>query len=96
MHTKATIASVTKDIPLNKLKPSPANVRKTGADVGLEEFAASIAAHGLLQPLVVEPERNGGEETGWYLVTAGERRRKALRILAKQKQIKRNEPIPWV
>ena len=95
MHTKATIASVTKDIPLNKLKPSPANVRKTGTDVGLEEFAASIAAHGLLQPLVVEPERNGeGEETGWYLVTAGERRRKALRILAKQKRIKRNEPIP--
>ena len=95
MHTKATIASATKDIPLNKLKPSPANVRKTGADVGLEEFAASIAAHGLLQPLVVEPERNGeGEETGWYLVTAGERRRKALRILAKQKRIKRNEPIP--
>ena len=95
MHTKATIASATKDIPLNKLKPSPANVRKTGTEVGLEEFAASIAAHGLLQPLVVEPERNGeGEETGWYLVTAGERRRKALRILAKQKRIKRNEPIP--
>ena len=95
MHTKATIASVTMDIPLNKLKPSPANVRKTGVDVGLEEFAASIAAHGLLQPLVVAPERNGeGEETGWYLVTAGERRRKALRILAKQKRIKRNEPIP--
>ena len=46
MHTKATIASVTMDIPLNKLKPSPDNVRKTGADVGLEEFATSIAAHG--------------------------------------------------
>ena len=82
-------------IPLNKLKPSPANVRKTGTEVGLEEFAASIAAHGLLQPLVVEPERNGeGGETGCYLVTAGERRRKALRILAKQKRIKRTEPIP--
>ena len=95
MHTKATIASVTMDIPLNKLRPSPGNVRKTGVEVGLEEFATSIAAHGLLQPLVVEPERNGeGEETGWYLVTAGERRRKALRILAKQKRIKRNEPIP--
>ena len=89
MHTKATIASATKDIALNKLKPSPGNVRRTGTEVGLEEFATSIAAHGLLQPLVVEPERNGeGEETGWYLVTAGERRRKALRILAKQKRIK--------
>jgi ParB family transcriptional regulator, chromosome partitioning protein len=97
MHTKATIASVTKDIPLNKLKASPANVRKTGADVGLEEVAASIAAHGLIQPLVVEPERNGeGGETGCYLVTAGERRRKALRILAKEKRIKRTAPIPCV
>jgi ParB family transcriptional regulator, chromosome partitioning protein len=44
---------------------------------------------------VVEPERNGnGDETGCYLVTAGERRRKALKILAKQKRIKRTEPIP--
>jgi ParB family transcriptional regulator, chromosome partitioning protein len=95
MHMKATIATAVKDIPLNKLKPSPANVRKTGADVGLEEFAASIAAHGLIQPLVVEPEQNGeGGETGCYLVTAGERRRKALRILVKQKRIKRTEPIP--
>jgi ParB family transcriptional regulator, chromosome partitioning protein len=95
MHTKATVASATMDIALDKLKRSPDNVRKTGADVGLEEFAASIAAHGLLQPLVVEPERNGeGGETGWYLVTAGERRRKALQMLVKQKRIKRTEPIP--
>jgi ParB family chromosome partitioning protein len=95
MHTTATIANVTKDIPLNKLKPSPANVRKTGADVGLEEFAASIAAHGLLQPLVVIPELNGeGAESGSYLVTAGERRRKALCLLARQKRIKKTEPIP--
>ena len=95
MTTTASIASVAQEIPLNKLKRSPANVRKTGADVGLEEFAASIAAHGLIQPLVVAPERNGeGSETGCYLVTAGERRRKALRILAKQKRIKRTEPIP--
>jgi ParB family chromosome partitioning protein len=95
MATTAPIATAVQEIPLDKLKPSPANVRKTGADLGLEEFAASIAAHGLIQPLVVEPERNGeGGETGCYLVTAGERRRKALRILAKQKRIKKNEPIP--
>ena len=93
--TTATLATEVKHIPLSKLKPSPDNVRKTGADAGLDEFAASIAAHGLLQPLVVTPERNGeGGETGSYLVTAGERRRKALKILAKQKRIKRTEPIP--
>jgi ParB family transcriptional regulator, chromosome partitioning protein len=97
MQAKATVATAVMQIPLNKLKPSPANVRKTGADIGLEELAASIAAHGLIQPLVVEPERNGeGSETGYYLVTAGERRRKALKILAKQKRIKRAEPIACV
>jgi ParB family chromosome partitioning protein len=92
----ATATGVT-DIPLSKLKRSPANARKTGADIGLEELAASIAAHGLLQPLVVTPEQNGdGGETGWYLVTAGERRRKALKLLAKRNRIKKTEPIPCV
>jgi hypothetical protein len=84
MHTQTTIATAVKDIPLDKLKRSPANVRRTGGEIGLEEFAASIAAHGLLQPLVVQAEMNGeGGETGCYLDTAGERRRKALLILAK-------------
>ena len=92
--TQATIASATEDIALNKLKP-PASNPQDRHEVGLEEFAASIAAHGLLQPLVVEPERNGaGEETGWYLA-AGERRRKALRILAAEAdQEKRADPVP--
>ena len=44
---------------------------------------------------MVEPEVNrDGKETGNYLVTAGERRRKALRLLAKRKRIKKTEPIP--
>ena len=56
-------------IPLSKLVPSPANVRKTGGrDLGIEELAASIAAHGLLQNLTVRPvldaERNETEVRG--------------------------------
>jgi ParB family transcriptional regulator, chromosome partitioning protein len=83
-----------KEIPLSKLKPSPANVRRTGSDEGLEELAASIAAHGLLQMPIVAPELDGeGKETGCYLVTAGERRRKALRLLAKHKKLARTAPI---
>ena len=82
------------DVPLNKLKPSPANVRKTATDTGIEELAASIAAHGLLQMPVVAPELNGdGAETGCYLVTAGERRRKALLLLVKQKKLKKMAPV---
>jgi ParB-like nuclease domain len=38
---------------LNKLVPSPVNVRKTGAAQGIEQLAASIAADGLLQNLEV-------------------------------------------
>ena len=83
-----------REIPLTKLKPSPANVRKTAADAGIEELAASIAAHGLLQMPVVAPELNAdGAETGCYLVTAGERRRKALLLLVKQKKLKKAAPV---
>jgi hypothetical protein len=56
-------------IPLNRLIPSPANVRKTGTCLGVEELAASIAAHGLLQNLQVRPAKGGKFE-----VAAGGRR----------------------
>jgi hypothetical protein len=44
---------------LGKPVPSPANVRKTGAGVGIEELAASIAAHGLLQNMRVRAGKSG-------------------------------------
>src|SRR4051812_4500932 len=66
-------------IPLSKLVPSPANVRKAKTDVA--GLAANIMAHGLLQNLQVCP--NG--ET--YEVVAGGRRLAALKYLAKQKKI---------
>jgi len=47
--------TILKDIPLNKLVPSAANVRRTGREAGLEQLAASIAAHGLLQSLAGFP-----------------------------------------
>ncbi len=82
-------------VPLSKLKPSPANVRRTGSDQGLAELAASIAAHGLINPLRVEPEAGAdGAATGFYLVHAGERRRRALLHLAAAKRLKKSEPIP--
>src|SRR3954454_9339559 len=66
-------------LPLSKLVPSPANVRKAKSDIG--GLAASIMAHGLLQNLQVCP--NGGT----YEVIAGSRRLAALKFLAKQKKI---------
>ena len=74
-------------VPLNKLKKSPKNVRKvphTKADI--KAFAASIAALGMLQYPVVEPELGPkGKPTGNYLVNAGEGRRLAQLLRVKRK-----------
>lgn len=82
-------------VPLNRLKASPRNARKVKhSDAGIEALAASIKAKGVLQPPVVEVERDGeGAPTGSYLVTIGEGRRQALRRLAKRKAIKRTHPV---
>ena len=82
-------------VPLNRLKASPRNARKVKHPAAtLEAFAASIRAKGVLQPPVVEIERNDeGVPTGNYLVTIGEGRRQALRLLAKRKAIKRTHPV---
>jgi ParB family chromosome partitioning protein len=82
-------------IPLNKLKKSPKNARKTPhSEAAIEAYAASIAAKGILQNLVVEPELDGeGAPTGCYFVTIGEGRRLAQLLRVKRKEIKKTEPI---
>lgn len=80
---------------LNKLKKSPRNVRKVPhTEAEIEARAASIKTKGVLQMPVVEPElRADGSETGYGLVTIGEGRRLALRLLAKRKVISKTTPI---
>jgi ParB family chromosome partitioning protein len=94
-RTKIDAAKTLIVVPLNKLKKSPNNVRKvpqTKADI--QALAASIAAIGMLQYPIVEPEIGAnGKPTGHYLVNAGEGRRLAQLLRAKRKQIKRDEPI---
>src|SRR5271156_1799870 len=77
-------------IPLTQLIPSPLNVRKTGAKEGIPALAASIAAPGLLQNLQVRP----APDEGRFEVVAGGRRLAALKLLAKQKQIAADYPVP--
>lgn len=86
------------DVPLNKLKKSPRNARRTPhAEGDIEALAASIAVKGVLQAPVVEPETDTeGAPTGSYLVTIGEGRRLALRLLAQRKRIKKTEPVRCV
>jgi ParB family chromosome partitioning protein len=82
-------------VPLDRLKKSPNNVRKiphTKADI--QGLAASIAALGMLQYPVVEPEIGPrGKPTGCYLVNAGEGRRLAQLVRVKRKEIKADEPV---
>lgn len=82
-------------IPLDKLKKSPRNARKTPhSEAHIEALAASITAKGMLQNLVVEPETDdAGEPTGFYLVTVGEGRRLAHLLRVKRKQIRKSEHV---
>ena len=85
------------EIPLSKLILSAANVRRTGRENGLEELAASIQAHGLLQSLVVRPELDAdGAETGKYRVTGGGRRLTALKLLAKRMAVAKSMAVPCI
>lgn len=86
------------EIALNKLKASPKNVRRVSHSAqDIEARAASIRYKGLLQPLVVEPEvKESGEASGYYLVTIGEGRRQALRLLAKRKLLGKAQPVRCV
>lgn len=80
-------------IPLSKLVPSAANVRKT-AGQSIDQLAASIATHGLIHNLTVVPQERDGKPTGKYAVVAGGRRYQALKALAKLKVVPGNHPVP--
>lgn len=67
-------------IPLDQLRLSPLNARKTNPH-GVEDLAASIAAHGLLQNLTVTPGDEGFE------VVAGGRRLAALQLLQRERRL---------
>ena len=77
-----------KSIPLNKLVQSPRNVRRHGDPAADAELKASIAAHGLLQNLIVRPAAKGKFE-----VEAGERRRQAMLSLAEEKLLARDHEV---
>lgn len=75
-------------IPLSQLTAWKGNVRKTGRKEGLDELCASIAAHGLLQALIVRKQ-----DDGHYAVIAGERRLLALQTLARKGVLAGDTPV---
>ncbi|MBR3935043.1 MAG: ParB/RepB/Spo0J family partition protein, partial [Oscillospiraceae bacterium] len=62
-------------IRLSEIEPNLSQPRKEFEEEALNELADSIAAHGVLQPLLVRPIKNG-----MYQIVAGERRWRAARI----------------
>ncbi|WP_066550110.1 MULTISPECIES: ParB/RepB/Spo0J family partition protein [unclassified Sphingomonas] len=64
-------ASGVRQLPVGSLVPHPGQPRRFFDEAALDDLAASIAARGLIQPIVVRPH---GKE---YQIVAGERRWRA-------------------
>ena len=61
-------------LPIAEVEPNRDQPRKEFDQEALEELAASIAEHGVLQPILVRPVSGG------YQIVAGERRWRAARL----------------
>lgn len=64
-------------LPVEQLVPNPDQPRRQFDQEQLAELASSLAARGVLQPLIVRPHPT---ETGLYQIVAGERRWRAAQI----------------
>jgi len=69
----ANIAAPT-EIPLARIRPNPYQPRRSTADKAIEDLAASIREHGVLQPILVTEVLDG------YQLVAGERRYRAAEL----------------
>ena len=63
-----------RSLPVDAVRPNPHQPRRRFDEAALEELAASIRQHGLVQPIIVTPAGDG------YVLVAGERRWRAARL----------------
>jgi len=64
-----------REIPVDEIRPRPGQPRRTFREESLQELAASMREHGVVQPLIVRKVAGGG-----YELVAGERRWRAARL----------------
>jgi len=65
-------------VPIEHIRANPANPRRSFGEAELAELAASIAEHGIVQPLLVRPVHGHGDLGGArFEIIAGERRWRA-------------------
>jgi ParB family chromosome partitioning protein len=67
-------------VPLKQIVANPAQPRRIFSQQELDELAASIREHGVLQPVLLRPLENSGSEI--YEIVAGERRWRAAQAAA--------------
>ena len=68
-------------IPTRSVAPDPSQPRRYFEETALDELAASVTTHGILQPLVVAPAKSGDG----FVIIAGERRWRAAGIAGLEK-----------
>lgn len=71
VESGGAVSSGVRSLPVGSLKPHPGQPRRHFDDAALDELATSIAARGLIQPIVVRPHGHD------YQIVAGERRWRA-------------------
>jgi ParB family chromosome partitioning protein len=74
----ARTPTAVREIPLEKVQPNPSQPRMTFHQETINELAASIREHGVLQPILVRP---AGDT---YEIIAGERRWRASKVAGKE------------
>ncbi|MBB4264517.1 ParB/RepB/Spo0J family partition protein [Roseospira visakhapatnamensis] len=70
----AAPASGVRQLPVDRLSPSPLQPRRVFDEAGLDELAESVRHRGVLQPLLVRPRAGAPDQ---YEIIAGERRWRA-------------------
>ncbi len=74
----ARTPTAVREIPIEKVRPNPSQPRMTFHQDTLQELAASVREHGVLQPILVRPAGEG------YEIIAGERRWRASKLAGKE------------
>ena len=71
-------------LPLSLMQPGAFQPRREMRQQTLDELAASIKAHGVIQPIVVRPLPMGAAGSARYEIVAGERRWQAAKMAGLQ------------
>ena len=75
-NTASGGAAAIRQVPIEAIQPNPQQPRSNIKESDLEDLAASINEHGIIQPLIVSEDPNSGN----YTLIAGERRWRAAQL----------------